>query len=309
MDRANWTRSRCAFGARSVIVMFVLLALPFLDSCSRPASPQEQPKASKAAVMAVQSAPPQPTPQAQTPAAVPFAVLAPTRGEVAIPADAHRLDDLLQSGHSLSISALSFSRDGKWLASGGLDRSIILWNASTGEQTWKWTSQNTDVTELVFSPDCKTLVSADGGGIVRGWRFESAQPEYTLDLHKFIRVLAYSADGRSWAVVVDAEDEAANAQIELHDAESGKLLRTLDTEFKRDFCGVERCPVFIMIGVVISCHLIWWPRPANSSTIHLGRSNSICLDTLQPTNVIPRQLLEGAIEFSNKALPMPSHQL
>jgi hypothetical protein len=28
------------------------------------------------------------------------------------------------------------------------------------------------VTQLVFSPDSKRLVSADGGGIVRGWRFE-----------------------------------------------------------------------------------------------------------------------------------------
>jgi len=76
MDRANCTRSRCAFGARSVIATYVLLALPLLDSCSRPASPQEQPKASKAAGPAVQSALSQPTTQAQTPAAVPFAVLA-----------------------------------------------------------------------------------------------------------------------------------------------------------------------------------------------------------------------------------------
>jgi WD40 repeat protein len=182
--------------------------------------------------MGGQSAPSQPIPQAQTPAAVPFAVLAPAPGEVAIPADAHRLDDILQSGHSSSISSLAFSPNGKWLASGGLDRSIILWNASTGEQTRKWTSQNSNVTQLVFSPDSKRLVSADDGGIVRGWKFASAEPEYSLNLHKFVRVLACSVDGRSWAVVVDPEDEAANAHIELHDAESGKLIRTLNTEWQ-----------------------------------------------------------------------------
>ncbi len=232
MDRANCTRNRCVFGWRSLIAAFVLFALPFLDSCSRPASPQEQPKPSRVAVMGGQSAPSQPIPQAQTPAAVPFAVLAPAPGEVAIPADAHRLDDILQSGHSSSISSLAFSPNGKWLASGGLDRSIILWNASTGEQTRKWTSQNSNVTQLVFSPDSKRLVSADDGGIVRGWKFESAEPEYSLNLHKFVRVLACSVDGRSWAVVVDPEDEAANAHIELHDAESGKLIRTLNTEWQ-----------------------------------------------------------------------------
>src|SRR6266852_4920947 len=166
MDRANCTRNCCVFGFRSLIAVFVLFALPFLDSCSRPASTQEQPKPSKVAVMGGQSAPPQQIPQAQTPAAVPFAVLAPApAGEVAIPADAHRLDDILQSGHSSSISSLAFSRNGKWLASGGLDRSIILWNASTGEQTRKWTSQNSNVTQLVFSPDSKRLVSADDGGV------------------------------------------------------------------------------------------------------------------------------------------------
>jgi len=213
------------------MAVFVLFALPFLDSCSRPASPQEQPKPSKVAVMGGQSAPSQPIPQAQTPAAVPYAVLAPAPGEVAIPADTHRLDDILQSGHSSSTSSLAFSPNGKWLASGGLDRSIILWNGSTGEQARKWTSQN-NVTELVFSPDSKRLVSADGGGVVRGWKFESAEPEYSLNLHKFVRVVAYSVDGRSWAVVVDPEDEVANAHIELHDAQSGKLIRTLNTEWQ-----------------------------------------------------------------------------
>ena len=33
-------------------------------------------------------------------------------------------------------------------------------------------------------------------------------------------------------MVVDQEDQAANAHIELHDAESGKLIRTLNTEWQ-----------------------------------------------------------------------------
>src|SRR5207244_11561595 len=112
MDTANCTRNRFVFGFRSLIAVFVLFALPFLDSCSRPASPQEQPKPSKVAVMGGQSAPSQPIPQAQTPAAVRFAVLAPTPGAVAIPADANLFDDILQSGHCSSISSLAFSSTG-----------------------------------------------------------------------------------------------------------------------------------------------------------------------------------------------------
>jgi hypothetical protein len=231
MDRASCTRNYPASAARSLIVALVLSAFLLIDSCSRPAS-QVQPNPSKAAVMAVQSAPSQPIPQAQTPAVVPIAALALAPGEVAIPADAHRLDEILQSGHSSSISALAFSREGKWLASGGLDGSIILWNAFTGEQTRRWSTRNSYVTQLVFSPDSKRLVSADDHGNVRGWRLEAAEPEYTLNFHKSIRTLAYSEDGQSWAVAVEPEDEAANTQIELHVANSGNLMRTLKTEWQ-----------------------------------------------------------------------------
>jgi hypothetical protein len=126
MDIANYTRNRWVFGGRSLIAAFVLFILPFLDSCSRPVNPQEQPKPSKVAVMGPQSPPSQPIPQAQVPAALPFAALAPGLEEVAIPGDARRLDDILQSGHSSSITSVALSPNGKWLASGGLDRSIIF---------------------------------------------------------------------------------------------------------------------------------------------------------------------------------------
>lgn len=97
----------------------------------------------------------------------------------------------------------------------------------------KWTSQShSHLTQLVFRPDSNGLVSGDDGGIVRGWKFESPEPEYTLNFHRFIRGLAYSVDGKSWAVVADPKDETDNAIIELHDADSGNLIRALETEWQ-----------------------------------------------------------------------------
>jgi len=48
-----------------------------------------------------------------------------------LPADARKPDQVLRVGHSQPIEALAFSPDGKWLASGGYDKSIIVWNLSS----------------------------------------------------------------------------------------------------------------------------------------------------------------------------------
>jgi WD40 repeat protein len=42
----------------------------------------------------------------------------------------------LTGGHFLGVSALAFSRDGKWLASGGRDGWVTVWDPQTGVQAW-----------------------------------------------------------------------------------------------------------------------------------------------------------------------------
>src|SRR5690348_1112526 len=51
-----------------------------------------------------------------------------------LPADARKPDLTLRVGHTQSVQALAFSPDGKWLASGGYDKSIIVWNLSSGRE-------------------------------------------------------------------------------------------------------------------------------------------------------------------------------
>ncbi len=62
------------------------------------------------------------------------------------------------SGHSKSVNTLSWSNDGKILASGAKDGTIRLWNA-TGQLISTFTTGYDDVIKLKWSPDSNVLVS------------------------------------------------------------------------------------------------------------------------------------------------------
>lgn len=89
---------------------------------------------------------------------------------------------LLQTirGHRDSMYAAVPSPDGKYLATGGYDRAIILWDLSTGEEVRRFPGHNGAIYDLAFSPDGQVLASASGDATVKLWRVDSGQRLDTL---------------------------------------------------------------------------------------------------------------------------------
>jgi eukaryotic-like serine/threonine-protein kinase len=75
----------------------------------------------------------------------------------------------------LGISALTFSPDGRILASAGLDGSIRLWDPATGKERTCRTDDVGRVNSISFSPDCARLAFADNDSSVRIWDLNSQQ--------------------------------------------------------------------------------------------------------------------------------------
>ena len=63
-------------------------------------------------------------------------------------------------GHTDRISGLSFSLDGRRLASSGGDQTIRIWDAASGKESLALHGQPRHLGGVAFSPDGRLLVSA-----------------------------------------------------------------------------------------------------------------------------------------------------
>ena len=138
---------------------------------------------------------------------------------------------IFQTGHSGPIQALAFTANGQWIASGGYDKSVLLWNASNGQQIARLSGHKAAIVGLSFSPDASQLASSSFDGSIRIWNVSTKSLIYAIHLSGSIRCLQYTADGNFWIVGADATKEVNTSRIELHDSSTGKLVQTISTDW------------------------------------------------------------------------------
>ncbi|HYK20078.1 MAG TPA: caspase family protein, partial [Pyrinomonadaceae bacterium] len=95
-------------------------------------------------------------------------------------------------GHGRGVTKVAFSRDGKWLASGGSDNTIKIWDVATHAELRTLTGHTSNVESMDFSPDGRLLASASEDGSTFLW--DTKTGEHLLTLISL-------DDGSEWMVV------------------------------------------------------------------------------------------------------------
>jgi WD40 repeat protein len=72
--------------------------------------------------------------------------------------------------HSSYVNALAFTPDGQFLAAGGRDGLIFIWDVLSGKEIKKLHGHTNRINSLAFHPQSGELISADQDGVVRMWR-------------------------------------------------------------------------------------------------------------------------------------------
>ena len=94
-----------------------------------------------------------------------------------------------------AIFGLSFSPDGSTLVTTDGSKSVILWDARSGEKKLEWKEADAAFS-AVFSPDGARLLTAAQESALRLWDPATGRPMASLNGHRSARVVAFSPDGK-----------------------------------------------------------------------------------------------------------------
>lgn len=89
----------------------------------------------------------------------------------------------IKNGHSDTVYGLSFSPDGKMIATGAADKFIKVWEVPNGKFVKSFEGHTHHVLDVGWQADGKLLASAGGDNTVKVWDFEKGEQARTIQAH------------------------------------------------------------------------------------------------------------------------------
>jgi len=126
-------------------------------------------------------------------------------------------------GHTGMVYGLAVTSDGKFLVTGGEDKTVRVWDVASGKQLRSFQGHTDSVTAVAVRGDGRQVASASGDGAMRVWDLTTVDDHKALtDAKESLWALALSPDGKHLAAA------GADKVIRVYATETGKFEASLD---------------------------------------------------------------------------------
>jgi WD40 repeat protein len=99
------------------------------------------------------------------------------------------------SRHTSQVDCVTFSDDGQLVASGSRDKTVKIWDASTGQCLTTFCGHRSSVNVVTLSPDSKLCASWGFDHVIRIWQVRTGKQVSTFDYHHYLYGMSFSQDG------------------------------------------------------------------------------------------------------------------
>ncbi len=181
-------------------------------------------------------------------------------------------------GHADWIRCLAYSPNGKVIAAGAADESILVWDAATGKKVQRLTGQKEKESAgfgrrmlVTFSPDGKALATRGGDETIRLWDVATGKEVWRFEGHpEHVWSIAFSADGRNLAAFASTPygtEEMKPGWIWVWDVATGKDVRRWRLP-DSDVCLVALSPD---LKTLVTCLRFGGPRELKLWDVATGK--------------------------------------